>query len=117
MHVALNDTLGTENRERSLVTVERAAWVGVGLLAAGLRLYQLGLRPLDEAEAVQAMAAFRFTQGAAQTVPAGTIPALFTGNVAGFTLMGPSDVTIRWLPALAGLAPSRRALAARTPRQ
>jgi uncharacterized protein (TIGR03663 family) len=103
MDVAMNNTLGVEKSEKSVVNVERAAWMGVVLLAAGLRLYQLGLRPAGEGEAVQAMAAYRFTQGAAHTAPAGTIPALFTGNVAGFTLVGTSDIAMRWLPALAGL--------------
>jgi uncharacterized protein (TIGR03663 family) len=103
MDEAMNDMLGVEKGEKSLFTVERAAWMGVVLLAAGLRLYQLGLRPAGEGEAVQAMAAYRFTQGAAHTAPAGTIPALFTGNVAGFTLVGANDIAMRWLPALAGL--------------
>jgi uncharacterized protein (TIGR03663 family) len=95
-----------KNRKESILTVERAAWVAVGLLAAGLRLLQLGLRPLSEAEAVQALAAHRFTHGAAATAPAapaGTLPALFTGNVIGFSLLGASDASARWLPALAGL--------------
>jgi uncharacterized protein (TIGR03663 family) len=84
------------------LTVERLAYLIVGLLAAWLRFSQLGLRPLNEAEAVQALAAFRFTQGDLP-VPTGTVPALFTGNVLGFTLVGADDVAARWLPALAGL--------------
>lgn len=91
------------NEESSIVTVERAAYVAIGLLAVGLRFFQLGLRPLNEAEAVQALAAFRFTTGAIPSAPAGTIPALFTANVLGFTLMGASDALARWLPALAGV--------------
>ena len=87
----------------SWLTLERAAYLAVGLLAAGLRFFQLGQRPLNEAEAVQALAALRFTQGAAQGAPTGTVPALFTGNVLGFTLMGANDAAVRWLPALAGL--------------
>jgi uncharacterized protein (TIGR03663 family) len=87
-----------------VLTVERAAYLAVGLLAAALRFYRLGLRPLSEGEAVQALAAFRFTHGMAGAVPAGTIPALFTGNVIGFSLMGGGDASARWLPALAGLA-------------
>ncbi|MGD2206996.1 MAG: TIGR03663 family protein [Anaerolineae bacterium] len=86
-----------------MITVERAAYLVIGLLAAVLRFYQLGLRPLSEAEASQALAAYRFTQNASQVAPAGTIPALFTGNVVGFSLLGASDITARWLPALAGL--------------
>ncbi|HFD38712.1 MAG TPA: TIGR03663 family protein, partial [Anaerolineae bacterium] len=83
--------------------VEKAAYAAIGLLAAALRLFQLGLRPLSEGEAAQALAAFRFSQGAASAAPAGTIPALFAGNVLGFSLMGANDLTARWLPALAGL--------------
>ena len=88
--------------EVSGVTVERVAYLAVGLLAAWLRFCQLGLRPLSEAEAVQALAAFRFTRGDLLT-PAGTVPALFTGNLLGFTLTGAGDVVARWLPALAGV--------------
>ncbi len=95
--------LGTEHCALRLVNVERAAYGAVGLLAAGLRWFQLGLRPLNEGEAVQALAALRFVRGAAQTAPAGTIPALFTGNIVGFSLLGVSDITARLLPALAGL--------------
>jgi len=87
----------------SWLTVERAAYLAVGLLAAGLRFFQLGLRPLNDAEAVQALAAWRFGQGAIEAAPAGTLPALFSGNVLGFTLAGASDISARWLPALAGL--------------
>ena len=87
----------------SWLTVERAAYAAVGLIAAVLRFAQLGLRPLDAAEAGQALSAFRFAAGEIQAAPAGTLPALFTGNVAGFTLFGASDWTARLLPALAGL--------------
>ena len=85
------------------LTVERAAYIGIGLLAAALRFFQLGLRPLTEGEAAQALAAFRFSHGAIQTAPAGTVPALFTGNAIAFTLFGAGDAVARWLPALAGL--------------
>jgi uncharacterized protein (TIGR03663 family) len=98
-----SDKVRTNERKQSILTLEQAAWVAVGLLAAGLRLLQLGLRPLNEAEAAQALAAHRFTQGAIPSAPAGTIPALFTANVAGFSLLGASDITARWLPVLAGL--------------
>lgn len=98
-----DEVQSAEDGRSSVFTVERAAYVAVGLLAAGLRFYQLGLRPLSEREAVQALAAFRFTQGAAPAAPAGSIPALFTGNVVGFTLLGADDITARWLPAVAGL--------------
>ncbi len=92
-----------DESKSSIVTVERAAYLAVALLSAGLRWFQLGLRPLGEQEAVQALAAFRFTQGGVQAAPAGTVPLLFTGNVVGFGLFGAGDITARWLPALAGL--------------
>lgn len=85
------------------LTVERAAYAAVGLLAAALRLFQLGLRPLDAAEAEQALAALRFAGGEIQAAPVGTLPAQFTGNVTAFTLLGASDWTVRLVPALVGL--------------
>jgi uncharacterized protein (TIGR03663 family) len=96
---------------RSTWTIERAAWIGVGLLAAVIRFAQLGLRPLSEGEVVQALAALRFVQPAAQAAsqatgqiaPVGTVPLLFTGNVAAFSLLGAGDMVARWLPALAGV--------------
>jgi uncharacterized protein (TIGR03663 family) len=100
----MNDESVIENRVTSVVTVERVAYAAVALLAAWLRFFQLGLRPLNEAEAVQALTAYHFTHGAAHTAPAGTVPALFSGNVLGFTLLGANDATARLLPALAGLA-------------
>lgn len=88
---------------KAIVTVERAAYGAVALLAAALRLFQLGARPLSEGEAVQALTAHRFIQGALDVAPAGTLPALFTGNVVGFTLFGASDAAARWLPVVAGV--------------
>lgn len=97
------DEFEDERSQPSRLTVEGAAYVALGLLAAALRFFQLGLRPLEAAEAEQALAAFRFVGGEAQAAPAGTLPALFTGNVTSFTLFGASDWTARLLPALAGL--------------
>jgi uncharacterized protein (TIGR03663 family) len=85
------------------LTVERLGYLIAGLLAAALRFAQLGLRPLNEAEAVQALAALRFAEGTLQSAPAGTVPGLFTGNVLAFTLLGTGDAVARWLPALAGV--------------
>ena len=85
------------------LTVERLGYIVAGLLAAALRFAQLGLRPLNEAEAAQALAALRFTDGTLQSAPPGTIPGLFTGNVLAFTLAGSGDVVARWLPALVGV--------------
>ncbi len=93
-----------ESQGGSAITVEQATYVLVALLAAALRFFQLGLRPLYEGEANQALAAFRFVEGTDQAVSAGTVPALFTGNVAAFSLFGSGDFVARWLPALAGAA-------------
>jgi uncharacterized protein (TIGR03663 family) len=98
-----DDELEVKDRESSFVSVEQAAYVVVALLAAGLRFFQLGLRPLNGGEAMQALAAYRFVQEGVPAAPAGTIPALFTGNVVGFTLVGASDISARWLPVLAGV--------------
>lgn len=87
----------------SRLTVGAAAYAAVGLLAAVLRFFQLGLRPLDAAEAEQALAAFRLVGGEIQAAPAGTLPALLTANATSFTLLGPGDATARLVPALAGL--------------
>ncbi len=92
-----------EQAPASRLTVEQAAYAVVGLLAAALRLFQLGLRPLDAPEAEQALAAFRFVHGEIQAAPVGTLPALFTGNVTAFTALGAGDWTARLMPALAGL--------------
>ncbi len=87
----------------SWLTVERLGYVVAGLLAAGLRFAQLGLRPLSAVEAVQSLAAFHFAYGTLEAAPSGTIPGLFTGNVVAFALFGSGDTVARWLPALAGL--------------
>ena len=102
-YLLFDDKLSASQTETSVVTVERAAYVAVGLLAAGLRFFQLGLRPLNGGEALQALSAFRFVQGTVPVAPAGTVPALFTGNTVAFGLVGASDIAARWLPALAGL--------------
>jgi uncharacterized protein (TIGR03663 family) len=90
--------------ERAPRILELAGWVLTGLLAAVLRLAGLGLRPLGAGEAEQALAALRFAQGSTPLAPAGTLPALFSGNVAVFTLFGAHDWTARLWPALAGVA-------------
>lgn len=99
----MNAEVTLEKYESRVVTVEGAAWAAVGLLAALLRLYQLGLRPLGAGESLQALAAYRFSQGMGAVAPAGTVPGLFAGNVLGFTLLGASDIAARWLPVVAGI--------------
>ncbi len=99
----MNQQIESEVHRSRLFTVERAAYLLIGLIAASLRFSRLGLRPLDEAEAIQALAAFRFSQGALTVAPPGTVPALFTGNLVSFSLWGAGDGSARWLPAVAGV--------------
>jgi uncharacterized protein (TIGR03663 family) len=94
----------TQGDRPGMVTVERAAYVLLALVAVGLRWTQLGLQPLSDGEAAQALAAYRFLHGTQAAAPEGSVPALFTANMVGFTLVGTSDAAARWLPALAGLA-------------
>ncbi len=105
MEVINTDIGFAEQRRESApwLTVERMGYIVVGLLAAALRFAQLGLRPLNVTEAVQALAALRFTEGALGATPSGTVPGLFTGNVLAFTLFGGGDLVARWLPAVAGV--------------
>lgn len=99
----MNQQVESEVRRPRLFTVERAAYLLIAGIATILRFYRLGVRPLDEAEAIQALAAFRFSQGTMTVAPAGTIPALFTGNLISFSLWGAGDGSARWLPAVAGV--------------
>ncbi|NIV37544.1 MAG: hypothetical protein GWN58_51440, partial [Anaerolineae bacterium] len=78
---AIDTTIEVAEQQKSAswLTVERVGYIVVGMLAAVLRFAELGLRPLNEAEAVQALAALRFTDGSFQAAPSGTVPGLFTG--------------------------------------
>jgi uncharacterized protein (TIGR03663 family) len=104
--LSMTEELSAPDRHtQSALTLEVMAWSIVALLAAVLRLGGLGLRPLTESEAVQALAAARFVQGTAgwAGAPAGTSPALFSGNVVGFALLGTGDAVARLWPAFAGV--------------
>jgi hypothetical protein len=73
-------------------------WLGIGLLSAVLRLYQLGAAPLSPAEAGEALGALAGS-GAAGSPSSGFLAA---ANSFLFWLIGPSDVSARLLPALVG---------------
>ena len=83
------------------LTVERAAYAGVTLLALGLRLYGLGWWPLGPAEAAQALPAWAAAAGRPFDLT-GTSPLLFTLQRLLFTPLGGSDALARWWPALLG---------------
>lgn len=73
-------------------------WLGVWLLSAVLRLYELGAAPLSPAEAREALGALAGS-GTAGSATSGLLAA---ANSFVFWLIGPSDVSARLLPALVG---------------
>lgn len=88
---------------RPVVTIETAGYIGFALLAAALRLYQLGAAPLSAGEASEALAAWRLVRpGLAPPTPAS--PLLFGVMAFLFVVANASDGAARLLPALAGSA-------------
>jgi len=96
------------------LTVERAAYAGIAVLALGLRLYGLGQTPLGPAEVAQALPAWAAAGGqpyaAGSTVLSGALagisPLLYSLQRVLFTFFGATDFTARFWPALiSGLAP------------
>lgn len=85
------------------LTMEVALYILIALLALALRLYDLGGRPLQDREASQALAAWRFYSGQAENLR-GYSPLLLSGDVLAFTLFGANDFTARLIPALFGTA-------------
>ncbi|HIC88840.1 MAG TPA: hypothetical protein EYP04_05515 [Anaerolineae bacterium] len=86
------------------LTLERAAWLGILLLAAAIRFIGLGAHPLEPFEAQTAWAAWRISQGLSlnQATLKGLSPLLLGGQVVLFFLVGASDALARFWPALAG---------------
>jgi len=83
------------------LTVERAAYAGVTMLALGVRLHDLGSTLLAPAAAIQALPAW----SAASARPfdlTGISPLLFGLQRLLFTSIGASDASARFLPALLG---------------
>ena len=111
----LTDVLGRDRAEEvetvvepvvsvsQVVTIEKALYGVLVLIAAVIRLLQLNAPPLDAHEAGQALAAYRLATGAGlPTEPYS--PLLFTFNFISFALLGAGDALARALPALAGAA-------------
>jgi len=86
----------------SWLTVERGLYLSLALLALVLRLINLGAQPLSDAEAGQALVAWRIyrDQPLDQVVYSPLIAAL---NLAGFVLLGDSELAARLGPALLGV--------------
>jgi 4-amino-4-deoxy-L-arabinose transferase-like glycosyltransferase len=83
----------------SWLTVERAAYLGIALLALALRLVNLGAHPLSDAEAQQALVAWHVHQ-AQPADPVGYSPLIGTLNLLNFALLGGSEFAARLGPAL-----------------
>jgi hypothetical protein len=90
-------------RLREWLTLERGTYLGLALLALALRLANLGAQPLSDAEAEQALVAWRVLQGQAVD-HTGYSPLLATLNMLGFLLLGANEFAVRLGPALLGVA-------------
>ncbi|PWH19993.1 MAG: hypothetical protein DDG58_04010 [Ardenticatenia bacterium] len=82
--------------------VELLLWAALALLAFITRLAGLGLRPLSDAEAAQALVSWRLYQGLTVTHDAPYSPLLATANLVTFALWGATEFTARLVPALSG---------------
>ena len=90
---------------RNRITVETAIWAALVLVALGLRIANLDAAPLSQAEAREALAAWRAvaSQGTSPDSRAEALsPALFAGNALLFAVLGATDASARVLPALFG---------------
>ena len=95
----------SEIRIADWLTVERAAYAGIVVLALGLRLYGLGRVPLGPAEAAQALPAWAAVAGQPYDLT-GVSPLLFGLQWLLFGLFGAGNAVARLWPALfGGLAP------------
>jgi uncharacterized protein (TIGR03663 family) len=91
----------SEEAVHSWLTVERALYLGLGLVTLVLRLYALGRRPMQPQEARQALAAWQLVQGRPAEME-GCSPFVLTANIAVFALLGANDVAARLFPVLSG---------------
>jgi len=96
---SLSDELVSEHR--NWLTMERAAYIGLLVLALWIRLLHLGERPLDPDEASQALAAWKLANGV-DLAQLGLSPLLLSLQYLTFLLTGASDVAARVWPALVG---------------
>lgn len=85
------------------VHAEVAAYGVVALVAVLLRAVQLGRLPLNAAEAQQALAAWRFVGGNADTIRSAADPLVFGGTALSIGLFGASNAAARLVPVLAGI--------------
>jgi hypothetical protein len=89
------------DQRRSFVSLEAGLYLGLLALAVGLRFLNLGLSPLNDPEAREALAALRFLRGQPELALPHS-PAYFSFTALSFFLLGASEVTARLTPALCG---------------
>ncbi len=90
--------------DRARLTIEQALYFLLAMVAAILRLGRLGETPLSPSEAENALAVWQFWQTAsaeALMVPAS--PAYFSLTALLTPVIGFSDISVRLIPALAGI--------------
>ncbi|MBI3240711.1 MAG: glycosyltransferase family 39 protein [Chloroflexi bacterium] len=87
----------------SALTVETGLYVLIGLAAVFLRLHALGESPLSQAEAREALAAWRYVVAAGEPLQP-VSAAWFTLTSFAFSLFGANEFWARLWPALAGTA-------------
>lgn len=93
----------TSTRPRATLSLEIVFFAVLFALALAARLTGLGTHPLNDAEAREALTAWRFTQGlVGATLPAS--PAYLTLTALAFSIFGNLDFVPRLAPALAGAA-------------
>lgn len=92
------------NSTRFTFTLEHTLYLGLFLLALALRLYTLGAHPLTDAEAREALTAYRLVGSQAESMILPHSPAYFFFTYLGFLVFDASDAVARLAPAVFGSA-------------
>lgn len=99
-----SEQVETEQSWLARLTVADGLLGVVLLLAAALRITDLAVIPLNPTEAEQALSVWQFWQNDATVITTVVSPAHFSLTALLLPLLGTSDVVMRLVPALAGLA-------------
>ena len=84
------------------LTIERTAYIAIGILALVLRLVGLGQQAMAPGEAAQAMAALDLIRHTGAQPAGGTSPLLLSLHALTFLVTHAAEATARVWPALAG---------------
>lgn len=96
-------TASVSIKPRAAISLEVVLYLAVVVLALAMRLPGLDAHPLNDAEAREALTAWRFSLGV-DTIGLPASPAYFTLTALGFSIFGDMDFVARLAPALAGAA-------------